>query len=377
MSFKDLLIVAILIQVVFSTDQTPLKFRTDGTFKIVQFTDLHYGEGTQKDINSSRVQSIILEAEQPDIVILTGDMVSGYAWNGTHGWFAKRWEQLTAPMIKYQIPYALALGNHDDEADLTRDEIIKLDQQIPISYTQRGPLNITGASNYFLPIFSSTSQTTNSDDVMANLWIFDSGDDNCLGVPGWDCVHPDQVDWYRTTSKSIQEETGRIIPGLSFFHIPVPEFMDVFNYEKTFGLLRDTGVCCFSLNTGLYAAILAQGDIISMHCGHDHDNDFWGSLFNITLAYGRKTGYGGYGPPPGWLRGARVIEITENPFTMTHWIRQEDGTKVDVQVTHYPGTNQTYKCCDSYGKEQAAFELQMLTMEEEENIQSTQSRFDL
>lgn len=30
--------------------------------------------------------------------------------------------------------------------------------------------------------------------------------------------------------------------------------------------------------------------------------------------YGRKSGYGGYGPPPGWLRGARVIEIHENPF---------------------------------------------------------------
>jgi hypothetical protein len=27
------------------------------------------------------------------------------------------------------------------------------------------------------------------------------------------------------------------------------------------------------------------------------------------LAYGRKSGYGGYGPPEGWLRGARVIEL--------------------------------------------------------------------
>jgi hypothetical protein len=34
----------------------------------------------------------------------------------------------------------------------------------------------------------------------------------------------------------------------------------------------------------------------------------------VRLMYGRKSGYGGYGPPPGWLRGARVIEIHENPF---------------------------------------------------------------
>jgi pre-mRNA-splicing factor SYF1 len=47
---------------------------------------------------------------------------------------------------------------------------------------------------------------------------------------------------------------------------------------------------------------------------HDHNNDFYGDYYNVTLAYGRKTGYGGYGPPPGWLRGARVLELTENPF---------------------------------------------------------------
>lgn len=371
MGLLDLLITLICVQVAISTDKVPLRFRSDGTFKIVQFTDLHYGEGVGKDINSSIVQSTILAAEEPDIVILTGDMVSGYAWNGSHGWFAKRWQQLTTPMIKANIPYALALGNHDDEADLTRDEIIKLDQQIPLSYTQRGPLNITGASNYVLPIYSSTSQSTNPEDLISNLWIFDSGDDNCLNIPGWDCVHPDQIEWYRSTSNSFREQTGKIIPGLSFFHIPVPEFMDVFNYEETYGLLRDTGVCCFSINTGLYAAVIAQGDIVSMHCGHDHDNDFWGSLFNVTLAYGRKTGYGGYGPPPGWLRGARVIEITENPFTMTHWIRQEDGTKINLQVSHAPGTNQTFHCCDAFGKEEAEFAMHMLTLEDEDPIIQT------
>jgi hypothetical protein len=33
--------------------------------------------------------------------------------------------------------------------------------------------------------------------------------------------------------------------------------------------------------------------------GHDHDNDFYGEYEGILLAYGRKTGYGGYGPPKG------------------------------------------------------------------------------
>lgn len=30
----------------------------------------------------------ILEWEKPDMVVVTGDCVSGYAWNGTKGWYA-------------------------------------------------------------------------------------------------------------------------------------------------------------------------------------------------------------------------------------------------------------------------------------------------
>ena len=33
-----------------------------------------------------------------------------------------------------------------------------------------------------------------------------------------------------------------------------------------------------------------------MFYGHDHDNDFTGYLDNVELSYGRKTGFGCYGP---------------------------------------------------------------------------------
>ena len=41
-----------------------------------------------------------------------------------------------------------------------------------------------------------------------------------------------------------------------------------------------------------------------------------------------KTGYGGYGPPKGWLRGARVILLREGQNTALSetWIRLEDGS---------------------------------------------------
>ena len=71
-------------------------------------------------------------------------------------------------------------------------------------------------------------------------------------------------------------------------------------------------MCCFSVNTGLYAAFKERNDVFGVYCGHvrgrgsvailnhftrlqDHDSDFSGTLGGIQLSYGRKSGHGGYG----------------------------------------------------------------------------------
>jgi hypothetical protein len=100
-----------------------------------------------------------------------------------------------------------------NQADLTRREIISYDMTFPLSLTKHGPKNIHGVTNYYLPIYSNQSN-----DVMVNIWIFDSQDNNCLNVTGWGCIYPDQVEWYRKTSNKIQQtNNGRIIPVLHSF----------------------------------------------------------------------------------------------------------------------------------------------------------------
>jgi hypothetical protein len=59
--------------------------------------------------------------------------------------------------------------------------------------------------------------------------------------------------------------------------------------------------------------------------GHDHNNDYYGDYEGITLSYGRKTGVGCYGPK-NMLRGARIFELSYEPFTIDTWVRQEDGS---------------------------------------------------
>ena len=64
------------------------------------------------------------------------------------------------------------------------------------------------------------------------------------------------------------------------------------------------------------------------------------------MGYGRKTGYGAYGPPDGIAKGARVIEITEEPFSYRTWVRNEYGEIEDLPI-HSPGGSHLYYCCES------------------------------
>jgi hypothetical protein len=117
-----------------------------------------------------------------------------------------------------------------------------------------------------------------------------------------------------------------LLPAIAFVHIPIVEYMNVAHLPFKGNNTED--ICCSSVNTGIYAAFKEMGDVNFLTVGHDHNNDNIGDFNGITLAYGRKSGYGGYGPPHGWLRGARVIELTEGSTTVNTWIRQEDGSKV-------------------------------------------------
>lgn len=324
-----------------------LQFNEQGKFKVVQFTDLHYGNNQYENDQSAVVQDAILAAEKPDLVIITGDLVSGYEWDGIEvGWFAKLWRKLIAPMKKHNTRWAVALGNHDVEGDLDGHAIVELESTEELSLTQHGPNDISGATNYYLPIYKY-----NSTEIGHVLWVFDSGNKGCLGVSGWGCVEYNQVSWYRNASRTLatQENDGRAISSLAFFHIPLYEHLDLWNVRGVNGdLAEGEGVCCSSVNTGLYAAMKEMGDIKGVYCGHDHNNDYIGDYHGIMLGFGRKTGYGCYGPPWGWQHGARVLEIMDNTEGANTWLRLEDGS-VEIQKQNPVSMRKFLGCCSMEG----------------------------
>ena len=185
---RYLVLLALLSYCVLShiTFDKKLRFDENGNFKLVQITDLHYGDSEEQNNLTTRAHEKLLGYDPADLVVLTGDMVSDYAWDQTPDYYERHWKQWTAPLLKYKQPYVYALGNHDSGPFKTRKEIMALDVTHPYSLSEEGPQNITGGSNYVKAIWDSEGER-----VLLYIWIFDSNKEFCMGVTGWGCIEQD------------------------------------------------------------------------------------------------------------------------------------------------------------------------------------------
>ncbi len=302
-----------------------LKFREDGSFIIVQFTDVHWTNGSEQDLKSSALMREVLEKEKPDLVVFTGDTsVSEDNLNSLR--------KALAPVNEAQIPFAVVFGNHDDEEGESKAALLAVQQESDLCLTEAGDPNISGLCNYILKISSHDGKKTDR-----ILYMFDSGTyNNNQKVEGYGFIKRDQIRWYINSSRSIKKHCGDI-PALAFFHIPLPEYNDVW-YQKTCYGEKNEPVCCPKQNSGLFSAMLEMGDVKGIFVGHDHVNDYYGELYGIKLHYGRATGYNTYGHE-NFARGARIIKLKEGRPEFESWLRLDDGTVVKNQAVHLPDPN--------------------------------------
>lgn len=134
-------------------------------------------------------------------------------------------------------------------------------------------------------------------------------------------------------SREPAEHQGGKLPALAFFHIPLPEYDEVWRTALCRGS-RHEPVCAPSINSGFFAALVEAGDVMGTFAGHDHVNDFEGELHGIRLCYGRASGFSPYGRE-GFERGARVIQLQEGERAFRTWLRLADGSRVE-QAEHEP-----------------------------------------
>jgi len=317
------LLSSILIISSLLTIANTFQFNENGEFTILQLTDMHFGGNDTGDLKTQELQRNLIKWVQPDLISVSGDAVSGAA-EPNPGGFEKLWKKFTEPIIEAQKPYAYILGNHDDEGDLDRLQIVALDDTNPLSIGKDCE-RIPQTTNFVVPIYSSRDENK----LVANIWNFDSGSYFCEGfISSYGCIEGYQIDWYDKMSKKIKEEHGTDVHHLAFLHIALPEYRKMYNTQEIYGRADDAIGCPF-VNTNFFEHVKANGDISAMFIGHDHNNDFGGVYEDVELVYGRKSGYNNYGT----VLGARVVKLKETidengnvKVTRTHYIVNEDGT---------------------------------------------------
>ncbi|KAF2969629.1 hypothetical protein GQX73_g3882 [Xylaria multiplex] len=346
---------------------TILRVRVDGKFKIVQISDTHMvtGVGVCRDAIDAHGNFLpptvadpltvdfigeVLDIENPDLVILTGDQVHHDILDCQSAIF-----KIIAPLIIRSIPFAAVFGNHDAEGTyaLTRASQMSLLKSLPLSLCRAGPAEVEGVGNYHLRVLSHTSQTP-----LITLFFLDSHGQiqSTVQDPDYEAIKQSQIDWFKSTSQTLRKAHVHNPDGensyhvsLVFMHIPFPEYGD--SRLNIFGGQRREPTEGPSFNSHFYDALVEEG-VVAVGCGHDHVNDFCGLLpgtgsgesgeghrgssrFGPWLCYGGGSGFGGYGSygENRYYRRVRVWEFDTDTGGVLTWKRVEYASgRVDELV---------------------------------------------
>lgn len=333
-----------------------LRVRPGSSFKIALFADLHFGEnawtdwGPKQDINSLKVMSFVLDKETPDFVVYLGDVIT--ANNVPIANASLYWDMATSPPRIRGIPWASIYGNHDDAhfvwpmewfsaggipalncsatntshpdqacsfKGTTRVEL--MDHEIGgnvLSFSQNGPTSLwPSVSNYVLQV----SSHDDSRSPVAFLYFLDSGGGSYPEV-----ISSVQADWFKRKSEEINPDSR--VPEIIFWHIPSKAYNGVAPWfmirKPCVGSMNKEKVAAQEAELGIMKILEGRPSVKAVFVGHNHGLDWCCPYKKLWLCYARHTGYGGYGS---WARGARILEINEQPFSLRSWIRMEDGAE--------------------------------------------------
>ncbi|KAK4272492.1 hypothetical protein QN277_021044 [Acacia crassicarpa] len=337
-----------------TTPERHLQMAAGAPFKITLFADLHFGEaeatdwGPLQDVNSTRVMNQVLDHETPNFVVYLGDVMTAnniMIENAT-----LYWEQAISPTRNRGIPWASVFGNHDDapfewplewfsspgippvrcpqpttsysaEEECSfkgtgRVELMKNEIKNNGSFSVNGPRELwPSVSNYALQVSSSDDDKS----PVAFLYFLDSGGGSYPEV-----ISSDQAEWFRKKAEDINPDSR--VPEIIFWHIPSEAYKQV-SPKSTIakpcvGSINKEKVAAQVTETGIMKLLGERTSAKAIFVGHNHGLDWCCPYNKLWLCYARHTGYGGYGD---WPRGARIVEISEKPFSLRSWIRMEDG----------------------------------------------------
>lgn len=305
-------------------------------FRILQLTDLHIGSGflsLKKDILAMNDIIRVVEYTKPDLIILTGDNIYPIPFSSGAINNMRMSKKVGKLFESFEIPWALVFGNHDVEPFSThsKEKLADYYRSLPHCIFEKGPENISGLGNYIIKV-NNSDNTLNTALVLmdSNMYItknFFSGFDN---------IHDDQIEWYKSEINKLSREKGSIVPSLAFFHIPCTEYKEAWrkftsgSSEVTYhfgevGEINDYfGIP--KVKGNIFNEMVKLNSTKGIFVGHDHLNNVSMTYKGIRLTYGMSIDRLAYWKINKYTsqRGGTLVSIADDSSFKVEHIKLDD-----------------------------------------------------
>ncbi len=316
-------------------------------FRILMIADTQEGRRVSPD--TLKLINTSLDEAKPDMVVFSGDQIWGKRnFKGNKNEVERVLRELTEPVSKRNIPFAVCFGNHDRQVGLSNAEQFEIYKKFPCFIGKTTP-EIDGVGNFCYEI-------KDGDEIKYLLYLIDSHSNLKIG---YDNVHKNQIEWYKKTRDEYENKLGRVIPSVVIQHIPVCEVFELLTQVKRTkrgavrgfrthdgeyfvlnrkrvnkeGFMKESPADPQE-NSGEFAAFTEKGEVKGLYFGHDHNNSFNGDINGIDVGYTQGAGFNVYGP--GKDRGTRVIDLYSDGTLKTFDLRYKNivGKKVEKKLKY-------------------------------------------
>ncbi len=244
------------------------------SLKILQLTDLHINGSLDMPITFSMIKRLIYKTK-PDLLYISGDIFS-------NGASKKDVETFLNFVESFKLPWAVVLGNHDDETPYTMQELSNKFENANYSLFKMGNLTNLYGNYYYNVTFADN-----------NKFQFIFMDSRSRGFTD------ESVDFYEHAVKySKNLNNNQPLNNILFYHIPLAEEIyavaEYKNNPKIGEGKINEAVCAQENKVSFFNKVLELGVTKAMLFGHDHVNNAKIKYKDVMFCYGTKTGTSSY-----------------------------------------------------------------------------------
>ena len=307
-------------------------------FRVLNLTDTHLvadeweckaaDNGRNRRILEYTIGSLIAKTK-PDLITVSGDITFADSPRADSAY-----ENFSALLESYRIPWAFVWGNHDNQAGA---EVASHHADIMLSrghclFEKGDPA--MGCGNYIIKI-EEDGKPIHAIFMMDSHDRFDFTEPDGKVTKRWAHLMQNQLDWQREESRKLA------LPATLIMHMPYYAYHDAFaaawngfidpktispaesrdpkywkeGYKTAYGAKYE-GVGSYPVDTGDFDYVNAGGYTKLTLVGHEHVNDYVIDYKGMKLVYSLKTGAGCY-----WdqrLNGGTLLKISDKGAGVEH-----------------------------------------------------------